>query len=71
MTQTNRQEYLKQISDNYFIHHFDNDPKCLQLKVHFDIAYYMGKCGADRLWAHKKDSFEIKMNSEDTEYLEL
>ena len=50
--------------NNYFIPHFDNDPKCLQLKVYFDIACYMGKHGAEELTALQKDSFEIKTNSE-------
>ena len=65
------QEHLKQIFDNYFIPHFDNDPKCLQLKVYFDIAYYIGKCGAEGLTALRKDGFEIKVNSKGIEYLEL
>ena len=58
------QGHLKQIFNNYFIPHFDNDPKCLQLKVYFDIAYYMGKRGAEGLRALQKDRFEIKTNSE-------
>ena len=66
-----QQEYLKQIFDNYFIPHFDNDPKCLQLKVYFNIAYYMGKRGAEGLRALRKDSFEIKTNSDGIEYLEF
>ena len=31
-------EHLKQMFDNYLIPHWDNDPKCLQLKVYFDIT---------------------------------
>ena len=48
----------------------DNDPVCLQHKVYFGIAYFLGKRGAEDLRELKKDSFEIKVNRRE-EYLIL
>ena len=36
-------KHLQEIYDNYIIPHFDNDPKCLQHKVFFEIAFFLGK----------------------------
>ena len=36
--------HLEQIYNNYLIPHFDYDPKCLQLKTYFEIAFFLGKC---------------------------
>ena len=49
----------------------DNDPHCLQHKVYFDIAYFMGKCGKEGLRELKKSSFILKNTSRGCEYLEL
>ena len=35
--------HMKQIYDDYFIPHWNNDPGCLQHKVYFDIAYFLRK----------------------------
>ena len=65
------QTHVKQIYNNYFIPHYDNDPRCLQHKVYFDIAYFLGKIAKEGLRALTKDSFSIKTNDEGREYLEL
>ena len=64
--------HLKQIYENYFIpHHDNNDPICLQHKVWFDIAFFLGKRGVEGYRAMKKDSSQIKKSHENQEYLEL
>ena len=65
------QEHLFQIYEMYFDDHYDNDPRFLQHKIYFDIAYYMGKRGAEGLRTLHKDSFQILKNNEGHEYLEL
>ena len=64
-------EHLVQIFNNYLIPHWHNDPKCLQLKVYFDITYYLGKHGVEGLRQMKKSNFEIKTNSDGREYMQL
>ena len=63
--------HLDQIHSNYFMPHWDNDLKCLQHKVYFDIAFFLGKRGQEGLRQLKKDSFALKMNENNQEYLEL
>ena len=63
--------HLKQIFDNYFIPHFDNDLTCLQHNVCFDISFYLGKCGIEGLCEMRKYSFALKINAEGHEYLQL
>ena len=65
------QEHIEQIYKNYFVPHWDNDPRCLQHKVYFDIAYFLGKRGKEGLRELKKNSFNLKTNSQDRQYLEL
>ena len=65
------QEHLLQIYKNYFEDHYDNDPRCLQHKIYFDLAYYTGKGGTEGLRALNKNSFAININSEGREYLKL
>ena len=62
---------LDKIYTNYFLLHFDNDPHCLQLKVYFDIAFFLGKWGQEGMRQLKKDSFDLKVTSEGKGYLEL
>ena len=45
--------------------------KCLQHKVYFDIAFFLGKRGQEGLRQLKQDSFALKINKDDEEYLEL
>ena len=59
---------IKKIYINYFIPHYDNDPRCLQQKVYFEIAYFLGKYGQEGFRTLKKDSFAIKKNSENRIY---
>ena len=63
--------HLIQIYENYFDDHFDNDPRCLQHKVYFDIASFMGKRGSEGLRQLREESFNILTNSEGKEYLTL
>ena len=65
------QVHLKQIFDNYFIPHWDNDLTCLMLIVYFDIAFFTGNWGVKGLCELRKDSFVLKDNAENREYLEL
>ena len=65
------QEQLQQIYDNYFIPHYSNNPVCLQHKVYFDIAFFLGKRGQEDLRQLKKNSFALKINAHGREYLEL
>ena len=55
----------------YFTPHYTNDPRCLQHKIYFDIAFFMGKHGQEGLRQLKKDSFELKITDTGREYLEL
>ena len=64
-------EHLVQIFDNYLVPPWDNDLKCLQLKVYFDITYYLGKWGVEGLREMEKDSFVFKTNSDNREYMQL
>ena len=50
----------EQIYKDYFSDHYNNDPRCLQHKVYFDIAYFLGKGGKEGLRELRKDSFEIR-----------
>lgn len=45
---------IQTMYENYIIPHFDNDPKCLQHKVWFDLVYYMGRHGKEKLCELKK-----------------
>ena len=65
------QDHIEQIYENYFLPHFDNDPCCLQHKVYFEIAYFLGKCGKEGLRDLKKNSFSIKKTAQGREYLKL
>ena len=51
--------------------HYDNDPRCLQNNVYFDIAYFLSKHRKEGLRQLTKDSFEIKSNDNGKEYTEL
>ena len=62
---------MKQIYEDYFIPHWNNDPVCLQHKVYFDIAYFLGKRGAEGLRELNKDSFKLKFNHEGKKYMIL
>ena len=64
-------EHLYQIYTNYFIPHYTNDPLCLQHKVYFDMAFFLGKRGQEGLRQLKKNSFALKVNESGSEYLEL
>ena len=44
---------------------------CLQHKVYFDIAFFMGKRGQEGLCKLNKNSFALKVNAHGREYLEL
>ena len=57
--------------NDYFIPHFDNDPRCLQHKVYFDIAFFLGKRAKEGLRELKIDSFTLKTNAQGRDYLEL
>ena len=63
--------HIKQIYEDYFIPHWNNDPVCLQHKVCFNIANFLGKCRAEGLRELKKDSFEIKLNKDGREFMQL
>ena len=63
--------HLKQIFDNYFMPHWDNDPTCLMRKVYFAIAFFTGNRGVEGLRELTKTSFVIKVNAENREYMEL
>lgn len=56
---------------NYFEPHWDNDPKCLQLKVYFDLGYYMGRRAKEKLRELKKEHFRFSKTPEGREYVEL
>ena len=43
------QQHIEEVYDKYFNDRFDNNPRCLQHKVYFDIAYFIGKHGKDGL----------------------
>ena len=60
---------LDTIYTNYFMPHFDNDPRCLQHKIYFDIAFFLGKRGLEGLRKLTKNCFEL--TSDGKEYLEL
>ena len=62
---------LEKIYTDYFIPHFDNDPRCLQHKIFFEISFFLGKRGLEGLRDLKKDSFQLKATSEGKEYYEL
>ena len=62
---------LDKIFTNYFMPHYDNDPRCLQHKVYFDIAFFLGKRGQEGLRQLQKNSFELKLTPEGKEYYEL
>ena len=62
---------MKQIYQNYFIPHYDNEPVCLQHKVYFDIAFYLGKRGTEGLHDMKKNSFGFFTTDDKKEYLQL
>ena len=62
---------MEKIYTNYFIPHFDNDPRCLQHKIFFDISFFLGKRGLEGFCNLKKDSFQLKVTSEGKEYYEL
>ena len=64
-------DHIDQIFTNYFIPHWNNDPRCLQHKVYFDIAFFLGKRGQEGLCQLKKQSFALKQNEQGREYLEL
>ena len=64
-------QHIDQIHTNYFIPHYDNDPRCLQHKIYFDIAFFLGKRGQEGLRQLQKDSFNLKVNKDGKEYLEL
>ena len=63
--------YLDQIFENYLVPHWENDPKCLQLKVYLDIMFFLGKRGVEGLREMKKSIFVSKLNPQGREYLEL
>ena len=65
------QQHIEEVYEKYFNDHPENDPRCLQHKVYFDIAYFMGKRGKEGLRELKKQSFEIKQNDTGREYIEL
>ena len=62
---------MKQIYKDYFIPYWDSDPVCLQHKVYFNIAFFLGTCGVEGLRQLRKDSFKIKENKDDREYMIL
>lgn len=62
---------MEQAFVNYFEPHWNNDHKCLQLKIYFDLSYYMGRRAKQGLRALRKDSFNLGVTPEGREYLEL
>ena len=62
---------LNKIYTDYFEPNFENDPTCLQHKVYFDIAYFLGRRGSEGLRDLTKDSFELKKTEDGKEYLQL
>ena len=69
-------EDLNEIYENYFEPNFEHDPTCLQLKVYFEIVYYLARRGNEGLQELTKDSFEIKTiekrgKGESGEYLQM
>ena len=64
-------QHIEGIYTNWFIPHFDNDPCCLQHKVYFNIAFYLGKRGTGGLRELNKGSFAIHQTADGKEYLEL
>lgn len=65
------QEHMQQIYDNYFVPHWSNDPKCLQHKIFFDLVYFMGRRGKEKLRELKKEWFVFKKDGAGAEYVEL
>lgn len=63
--------HIEQAFTNYFEPHWNNDPKCLQLKVYFDLGYYMGRRAKEKLRELKKEHFRIEKTAEGREYIEL
>lgn len=57
--------------ENYILPHFNNDPRCLQHKVCFDLVYYMGRRGKEKLRELKKEWFILKVDPKGSEYFEL
>lgn len=64
-------DHMEKAFANYFEPHWDNDPKCLQLKVYFDLAYYMERRAKQGLRELQKDSFAIGKTPDGREYIEL
>lgn len=56
---------------NYLEPHWDNDPKCPQLKIYFDLGYYMARWAKERLRELRKDHFKISTTAEGRKYVEL
>ena len=64
-------DHVEQVYRDYFIPHYNNDPRVLQHKVYFDITYFLGKRGTKGLRELTKDSFIVKVTDNGHEYLEL
>ena len=65
------QQHVEKMYTDYFERHFDNDPWCLQHKVYFEIAFFLGKRGFEGLRDLKKGNFAVHTTDDSREYLEM